>query len=261
MQVRDDLYMYSGTEHSRIPQGQLGVGYRTTTDILGATFVTPWQMLGGNYAFSIRGAYSDIGASETVAAPGPRPPVVRSGGLDAFNDMVITPVILGWHAGNWHWNVSASVWVPVGSYESSRLANTGKNYWSVSPQAGVTYLDQSSGWEVSAAAAYLTSSQNPATNYQSGDAAHIDFAVGKLLTPQFKLGAVGYWEQQLDADSGTGAIFGDRKIRVLGVGPGASFSFFVDRVPVTLVAKYYHEFDAQNTTQGDTGTLSVRAKF
>ena len=67
--------------------------------------------------------------------------------------------------------------------------------------------------------------------------------------------------QQLDGDSGAGAIFGDRKVRVAGVGPGATITFPVGAVPVTLVAKYYREFDAQNTTQGDAGTLSMRVRF
>lgn len=261
VQVRHDLYFYSGTERSAIPQGQLTASYKTLTNILGATFVTPYRILGGNYAFAVRGAYSDLSADQSLAANIRRLSVVRSGSLDAFNDVVITPVIVGWHAGNLHWNVSASVWLPVGSYDKSRLANTGKNYWAVSPQFGMTYFDPKSGWEFSGAAILVTSYTNPATNYRSGDIAHVDLAAGKMLTPQFKLGVVGYWAQQLNGDSGAGAIFGDRKLRVAAVGPAASFTFRVNDVPVTLVAKYYREFDAQNTTQGDAGTLSVRVKF
>ncbi len=233
----------------------------TITDILGAAFVTPLQIFGGDYGFAIRGAYSDVSANQTIAPPGPRPAVMRSGDLDAFNDMVVTPIIVGWHAGNWHWNVSTSVWLPVGAYDKNRLANTGKHYWAVSPQVGVTYFDPNSGWEFSGAAILVSNFSNPATDYRSGDAAHIDFAVGKMLTSQFKFGLVGYWAQQFNADSGIGAIAGDRKIRVLGAGPGASFTFVLHNVPVTLVAKYYREFDAQNTTQGDAGTLSMRVKF
>ena len=261
VQVREDLYVYSGSERSTIPQGQLAVSYKTVTNILGATVVTPYRVFGGDFGFAVRGAYSDITADQALTPPAPRPAVVRSGSLDAFHDVVISPVIVGWHAGNWHWNVSASVWLPVGAYDKTRLVNTGKNYVAVSPQMGVTYLDPKSGWEFSGAGIFVTSYYNPATSYRSGDAIHVDLAAGKMLTSQFKLGVVGYWAQQLNGDSGAGAIFGDRKVRVAGVGPGATFTFVVDAVPVTLVAKYYREFDAQNTTQGDAGTLSMRVRF
>jgi hypothetical protein len=153
------------------------------------------------------------------------------------------------------------VWLPAGSYDKSRTANTGRNVWAFSPQLGVTYFDAKTGWEISGAAIFLTATTNMATNYRSGDMAHFDFAFGKALAPQFKLGLVGYYAQQLSADSGTGAILGARKLRVVGVGPGVTYSFSLNDVAINLVAKYYREFDAQNTTQGDSGTLSARIKF
>ena len=174
---------------------------------------------------------------------------------------MVNPFIVGWHAGNFHWNVLAAVFLPAGNYDKNRIANTGRNVWALSPQFGVTYFNPKSGWELSGAAIYMKSSKNTDTNYQSGDAAHIDFAAGKMLTSQFKLGVVGYYAQQISADSGSGALAGSRKLRSVGLGPGATFTFAVDRVPVTIVAKYYREFDVQNTTQGDVGMMSVRVQF
>jgi hypothetical protein len=261
VQYRHDTYMYSGTEHTTIPQGQLTVGFKALVNIFGVTVVTPYHLLGGDFGFSVRGAYSDVNADQTLVMPPPRPTVIRSGSLDAFNDIAVTPFIVGWHSGNLHWNVSGTVWAPLGSYDKTRLVNTGRNAWAVSPQFGVTYLDPKSGWEFSGAAIYVVNFTNTDTNYKSGDLAHFDFAVGKMLTPQFKLGAVGYYVQQITSDSGAGAILGPRRLRVVGVGPGATYTFDVNGTPVTLVAKYYREFDAQNTTQGDAGSLSARVKF
>jgi len=76
-----------------------------------------------------------------------------------------------------------------------------------------------------------------------------------------KIGIVGYYLQQVTADGGIGDILGDRKLRVAGAGPAAMFSFSVNNVPLYVVAKYYREFSAQNTTQGGSGTLSIRAAF
>ena len=260
VQIRHDLYVYSGTERSTIPQGQLTLGVKQVSNVLGVTYVTPYRILGGDYAFAIRGGVTNIDANQSLLN---RFGVTtrRSGELTSFNDIAINPVIIGWHAGNFHWNVLAAVFLPAGSYDKNRLPNTGRNVWAVSPQFGATYFDPKSGWELSGAAIYMTSFANTDTNYKSGDIVHFDYAAGKMLTPAFKLGVVGYYAQQLSADSGAGATFGHRKLRVAGIGPGVTYSFALNDMVVNLVAKYYREFSAQNTTQGDAGTLSLRIKF
>ncbi len=260
VQIRHDLYVYSGTERSTIPQGQLTLGVKQVSNVLGLTYVTPYRILGGDYAFAIRGGVTNLDANQSLLN---RFGITtrRSGELTAFNDIVINPIVIGWHAGNFHWNVLAAVFLPAGNYDKNRLPNTGRNVWGVSPQFGATYFDPKSGWELSGAAIYMTSTANADTNYKSGDIVHVDLAAGKMLTRAFKLGVVGYYAQQLSADSGAGAIFGHRKLRAAGIGPGVTYTFALNDSVVSLVAKYYREFSAQNTTQGDSGTLSLRIKF
>ncbi|MDP2295908.1 MAG: transporter [Pseudolabrys sp.] len=260
VQFRHDLYIYNGTERTTIPQGQLTLGVRQVSNVFGLTVVTPYRILGGDYAFAIRGGVTDLDVNQSVLN---RFGITarRSGELTSLNDVVINPIVIGWHAGNFHWNVLAAVFLPAGNYDKTRLANTGKNVWAVSPQFGVTYLDPKTGWEASGAAIYLNSFTNTDTNYRSGDIVHLDFAAGRNLTRAFKLGVVGYYAQQLRADSGAGANLGSRRLRVAGIGPGITYTFRLNETVVNLVAKYYREFGAQNTTQGDSGTLSLRVKF
>ncbi len=175
VQFRHDLYMYSGTERSTIPQGQLRVGFKGVSNILGATVVTPYELLGGNYAFAVRGGFSDVKADQTLVRPSPRPAVFREGSLEALNDVVVSPLIVGWHSGYLHWNVSTSVWLPAGNYSRGRLVNTGRNVWALSPQISATYFDPKSGWEFSGAAIYVVSFKNTDTNYRSGDMVHFDY--------------------------------------------------------------------------------------
>ncbi|MDO9413987.1 MAG: transporter [Pseudolabrys sp.] len=257
--VRQDFYVYSGKERSTLPQGRLTLDLKQVTHVLGVTVVTPYQLFGGDYAFSVRGGVSDFDADMALATRFGT--MRRSGSLTSLNDIVVNPVTLGWHAGNWHWNVLAAVFLPAGNYDRNRLANTGKNAWAVSPQLGVTYFDPKTGWEVSGAAIYVNSFANTDTNYKSGDMFHFDFAAGRMLTPAFKLGAVGYYAQQLGPDSGAGTIAGGRKLRVAGIGPGISYTFTMNNIAMNLVAKYYREFGAQHTTQGDSGSLSLRVRF
>lgn len=260
--VRYDLYSYQGSEQSTVPQGQLRVGYQSTINILGATVVTPFRLFDADYAFAVRGAYSFNHADQSVTPPRTGlPTTIRSGDLTAFHDLVVSPLFLGWHAGNWHWNFATSVWLPVGNYQQGRLVNTGRNTWAWAPQLGVTYLDPKTGWEISGAATYVVSEVNPATSYRSGNLFYFDYAAGRMLTENVKLGIVGYYVQQTTPDNGSGATAGDRMVRVLGLGPGATFTFRVNERPIMLVAKYYREFGAQNTTQGDAGFLSARFSF
>lgn len=257
--VRQDLYAYRGSEHSTIPQGKLDTSLTAIINVLGVLVTTDRRIFGGRYALSVRGAYSYLDAGQTLTSPSSASNL--SGRLSAFNDVSISPVILGWDAGNLHWNVTATVFLPAGSYDQNRLANTGKNAWAVAPQFGITYFNPESGWEVSGALGYVASWENPDTNYRSGKIVHADFVVGKMLTPAFKLGVLGYVAQQVTADSGAGAIYGDRKLRIAGIGPGATFTFNMNDMWVTLVAKFYREFAAESTTEGNAGSLSMRVNF
>src|SRR5256885_12415401 len=70
--LREDTYIYRGTERSTVPQGQLRVDLNAVANILSVTVVTPHQILGGNYAFAARGAVTDISATQAVALNQPR---------------------------------------------------------------------------------------------------------------------------------------------------------------------------------------------
>jgi hypothetical protein len=58
-----------------------------------------------------------------------------------------------------------NVYAPTGSYDKHRLVNMGRNHWAVEPMLGVTYLDETTGLEVSGAAGVTLNMQNPATHY------------------------------------------------------------------------------------------------
>lgn len=259
VQVRYDLNFYNGHETSRIPQGQLATSLRTVSNILGIVGVTPAQLWGANYGFAIRGAMTGVSADRTVTNGARR--VAASDAMTGLNDVVISPIVLGWHLGNWHWNVSASLWIPAGDYQATQRINTGKNYWSWSPQFAVTYLDRKAGLEFSAAFAYVANYENTTTQYRSGDVAHVDFAAMKSIAPRLSIGAVGYVMSQVTDDVGAGATLGSRRAQVFGAGPAIRYVIRTGKTPMILSAKYYREFSARNTTEGDQGALSLRANF
>lgn len=258
---RDDVYFYSGDISRTVLSGtaQATVDAEIVANIIRPTIVTPWQILGANYAIGLSWSQPSVSLSGTLTNPNGT--LSRSASRFNIGDLVVTPAILGWHFGNWHVNASVATWIPVGAYDNDRIVNTGKNYWSVSPQLGLTYFDPQTGWDFSVAAAYVVNFENKATRYDSGDVFHIDVAVGKQVTPWLKLGVVGYAMEQVTADTGSGAILGSFEARVFGVGPAASVNMKVGDTTFNLLAKYYHEFGARNTFEGHAGTVSVSFKF
>ncbi len=70
---------------------------------------------------------------------------------------------------------------------------------------------------------------NDALQYQNGIDFHVDWAASQFVSKSVFIGLAGYYFQQLTADSGPGAVLGDFKGRVLGIGPQVGFLFPVNQ--------------------------------
>ena len=259
--VRNDLFYYSGDIAQTAVGGRVAVGLHEwfVGDIVAPTVVTPYKILGGTYAFNVSLPFLGVGARADVDTA--RLGLSRSELVFNIGDISITPVVLGWHAGNFHWNLGLSVVAPTGLYRKGDLAFTSLNYWTVLPQFALTYFDPASGWDVSAAVAYAVNTKNQATQYLTGNIFDLDWAVGKQLTPAWKIGIAGYYLQQVTGDSGSGAVLGANQMSVWALGPAATYSFEIGQTPVSLLAKWTHEIAASRTFQGDTVTTAFSLKF
>jgi hypothetical protein len=186
-----------------------------------------------------------------------------SDSVTAFGDPVLGGSV-GWKSRDGDefraWSIYGSVFFPVGDYEVGRLANLGKNRWAYDVGGAFTMANFTGGRELSAVLGFTFNGENPDTNYNSGNEMHLEIAAKQHLPNHFSLGIVGYWNQQLTADSGGPAVLGDFKGRVFGIGPELSYTFAGStKHPVTLDLRWYHEFGAQNRVEGDAVffTLSV----
>ncbi len=257
--IQSDYYYYSGEASANIqlPLGaSLAAGveadalYGLTTGL----WVTPEKVLGGNLALTatLVTGWKDIDVSAVL---GP-----FSGSLNddetAFGDPVLS-AMLGWHSGNWHSNVYSIVNVPVGQYETGKIANIGFNRWAVDTGAAVTYLDQTNGHEANVAVGLTYNFENPDTDYKTGTELHIEAALVQHLSKQFSIGIAGYHYQQITGDSGSGARLGDFEGRVTGIGPLISYSFQLGKIPVSTSVRYFKEFNVENRLEGDAGFFTV----
>ena len=259
--LRNDVIYYNGAIDATLVGGKvrLDLSQWSVSNVLSATVVTPLDILGGTYAFGgiVPVSKLDVNIGIDTARGG----INSSDSIFNLADIYINPIILGWNAGNFHWMALISIAMPAGYYNKNNLANTGLNYWSVQPQLSITYLDPTTGLDVSTAFIYVINSENRATNYLTGNIFHLDWAVGKQLDPAWKLGITGYLMEQVTGDRGAGAILGADKASVWALGPAATYSFAIGRTPFMLTAKWTHEIEATNTFRGDTVTTAVSLKF
>ena len=216
-----------------------------------------------SYAMSATVPYLWMDVSGTVAA-GPFN-VLRSDSIDGIGDIVLMPLMLNYKASDdLSFNFRVAAYAPTGRYEVGRLANTGKNYWTVEPTAAVMYMGQKNGIEASLFFGASFNEENGDTNYQSGTQLHLDGTLAQhfpLWGGLAGVGVSGYWYEQVEGDSGAGATFGDFKGRTAGLGPAISYITKVGGQDVLAEVKWLHEFETRNRLQGDSIWFKMLVKF
>ena len=110
------------------------------------------------------------------------------------------------------------------------------------------------------AAIYSFNWENPATNYETGDILNLEGVIAKNFG-RLGVGVTGYAMIQTTGDSGVGARLGSFESRVYGAGPIVSYMIGDPRNPLTFIAKYYQEFDAKNTFEGQAFDVAFTARF
>ncbi len=165
--------------------------------------------------------------------------------------------LLGWHQGNWHWNVGALLNIPVGPWDTDSISNLSFHRWALDTTGAVTWLDPARGHEVSVAAGFTFNWENPATDYETGTEFHVEWALIQHFSKTFTLGVAGYHYQQVTGDSGSGAKLGSFEGEVTALGPVMTYTFVCGKIPVSTQLEYMHEFDVVNRAEGDMGLLNI----
>jgi hypothetical protein len=223
------------------------------------TFATP--VLGAQASVSLLAAYGSNSTTlagtlaGTLTGPlGGSVPFSRFDSIDssliAFGDL-IPQFALKWNSGVNNFMTYVTGDIPVGAYDSMRLANLGIGHWAIDAGGGYTYFDPKTGHEATAVLGFTYNFINPSTQYQNGVDMHLDWGVSQFLTKQWQVGLVGYVYQEIGCDSGTGDHVGCFQSRVVGVGPQVGYIFPVgDKLQGYLNLKAYREFENDNRPDG-----------
>ena len=258
--LRYDFYLYEGTARFLPLSGVIEANLRAryVINMVNGTVVTPWKILGGNYAFGILWAAVGNTFIKGQVDIANRFGVSREGDRTDMADLVITPVILGWHTDQWHIMFIGNVYAPTGTYSPDRILNTSLNRWAIEPNLAVTWLHPKIGTEVSAQLGYTINFQNPATKYTSGHELHLEWFVGQHLPKGFALGLVGFFLQQTTGDSGSGARLGAFQGQAMAIGPCVTYNGKIGKHPIGVNLRYYDELTVTNRLNGQSfwGTLT-----
>ncbi|WP_322996542.1 SphA family protein [Castellaniella sp.] len=216
--------------------------------------VSNYQILGGNWGWHVIAPL----VHQRIEMGG------ASGTETNLGDITVSPFILSWHSGNWHWVTALDIMAPTGKYYSGDpLRSIGAGYWSFEPVFAFTYLNED-GWEASAKFMYNMKTSNnrfrpfengPKMTYSSGDEFHVDWLVGKHFGP-WAAGVSGYYLQQTTADkldgqaisSAMGPWSEGRKGRVFAFGPSVNYSA---KNGMQFIAQWQHETMVENRFGGD----------
>jgi hypothetical protein len=245
--------------------GRIEAGMTSPSDFIMLTqtysFATP--VLGGQAAIGMSSVLGRNSTSVSATLTGPGGRSLSGSNSDevlGFGDLYPT-ASLKWNRDVHNVMVYTTAGIPVGIYNSERLASLGLGHWAVDAGAGYTYLNEQAKFEWTVVAGLTYNFINPATQYQSGVDAHIDWAISPYVSEKWHIGAVGYMYRQLTGDSGPGATLGEFKSRVTGIGPQVGFFISVGSQEAYLNVRGYYEFDARNRLEGWTAyiTLSMEA--
>ena len=241
--------------------GALQLGVKSPSDFLmiTPTYVFETPVLGAQAAVGLTALFGRNATSVSASLTGPNGNTISgSRADDVFGVGDLSPsASLTWSRDVHNVMTYVTGNIPVGAYNINRLSALGLGYWAVDAGAGYTYYDEEKGFEWSVLLGFTYNFTNPHTQYRSGIAAHLDWAIAPYVTDKMLLGVAGYFYNQLTGDSGPGALLGDFKSRVAGIGPQLGFFFELAGREAYLNVKAFSEFNVRNRLSGWTAFVTL----
>ena len=260
--LRLNYVYYSGTADVNIPLGGEHVAdMEATSNVLGVTaFWAPeWGIIDDKWNFAMSATIPVV----NMKVSGHLTPFNVSDELTKIGDIVLMPIMFNYKVNDdFNINTRVAFYAPTGDYETGRLANTGKNFWTIEPTIGFMYFGQKNGREASLFFGVDFNEENDATNYKSGTQIHLDGTLAQHFPFQNGLAGVGvtaYWYNQVTDDSGSGANLGAFRAKAAGIGPVLSY---VNKTgDIIGEIKYINDFNNEKRLEGDTIFFKLIGKF
>lgn len=252
---------YTGNIGGNLPIGgvvAVDAKAKVFSSSLNILYVPQKEVLGGRLGFSVNAPSGHMNL-DAQAVIGPLD-VSRSVSGWGFGDTSLKAQ-LGWTHGSFNHMVYVMGVLPTGKYQPGFYPDIGLNRPAVDVGWGFTWLDTKLNLEFSAVLGVTFNAVNTATDYKTGDEFHAEWAIGKKLSQQLTVGAVGYVYKQLTGDSGSGARLGPFKGQTFGVGPGLTYTTKIGDHIAIFSVRHYHEFAVERRFGGGLSLASATLRF
>lgn len=146
--------------------------------------------------------------------------------------------------------------LPTGGYDPALAVNPGSNLVTINPYYSMTWFF-AERWETSWQFNYAYHTENARARLQPGQAFHMTYEISRELHPKLRLGAGGYFLQQLTDDKINATPMPDTKERACSIGPVIGYlgrGFIV-------IASHFIEVDARNRFESVNTTFQIIHKF
>jgi len=254
--LRNDVYYYDASTSLSLRSGNLEVGADLTflMNFTTLLYKSDIELFGAQYAAGVFVPLVNLDIDADLSVGGTT--VSNSDSASGLGDVALVPIALYWTKGNIHMSFAEFIITPVGDYSVSNSINNGLNYWSFDTNFALTYLNPETGRDLSFNLGYIYNTENSDTDYQTGQELHFDVAFNQFFSDTFAVGVQAYYLKQITADSGSGALLGDFKAKAAAIGPALLWSTKFGDQDVSFIAKWLHEFNADNRLEGDHVFLS-----
>jgi hypothetical protein len=178
-----------------------------------------------------------------------------------LGDLYIQPISLGWQFDRWGMIAGAGFYAPTGSHKPNRPNNTGWGRWAGQFEwGGLYYPDEQKTWSISAVGSYEVHGKQKEQDITAGDNINLEWGITKQIHGLVEVGAVGYAQWQMTADSGSDITY-DRREKDEVFASGPEIAVISPRLHARFSLRYNFEFGAKNRTEGRMLTFAASFLF
>ncbi|MDY6862422.1 MAG: transporter [Thermodesulfobacteriota bacterium] len=185
--------------------------------------------------------------------------------VSGIGDICVGVFGLAWHKNIFHYLFSFDVFAPTGKYDKYDKVNIGNNHWIFNPLFTICAVFPN-GLDFGVNLLYDFHTKNndyldprtgKTTDYQTGQAFHLDYSIGYQIKKSWRAGIVGYYWKDTTDDKIGGKKIRDSRGQVFSIGPGIMFA----SGKITISLKTEFETAAKNRPQGSMTWLRILYSF
>ena len=221
-------------------------------------FITDKRFLGADFGMVIGVPIQNTDISAALPTLG----IGAEASNFGLGDIMVQPVMLGWHPDRWDFMANYIFYAPTGEYEEGAPDNLGLGYWTHEVQAAAVYRGGANRlWTFAGMATYDFHTSKRGFDLTPGHTFTVDWGLSKILAPSLiELGLTGYSQWQVSDDSGFD-VTRDPNIHDQVHALGGQFSWTTKSQKLNLALRYLVEFEAKDRFQGHLGVFTISYGF